>query len=129
MVLNVRFHIFMNENSKLFHWRNFVGMCSLIDAHLTTFDDTVLNTTEISKDNCWTLLAADCSDQSRLSVFIKRSADGSVAVKVYAGDDVIEYDPQENVEQIMTVNSDNKIKLNAMDSKEISLLSTLTPIK
>lgn len=129
MVLNVRFLSFMNENFKLFHWRNFVGMCSLIDAHLTTFDDTVLNTTELSKDNCWTLLAADCSDQSRLSVFIKRNADGSVAVKVYAGDDVIHYDPQENVEQIMTINSDNKFKLNALDSKEISFLSAMIPIK
>lgn len=107
----------------------FVGMCSLIDANLTTFDDIVLNSTEFSKDNCWTLLAADCSDQSRLAVFIKPNADGSIALKVYAGDDTIEYDPHENVEQIMTVNSDNKFKLNAMDGKEIISLSTLTSLK
>lgn len=104
-------------------------MCSLIDTNLTTFDDTVVNTTEISKDNCWTLIAADCSDQSRFSVFIKPNTDGSMAIKVYAGDDTIEYDPHENFEQILTVNSDNKFKLNAMDNKEISVLSTLTPIK
>lgn len=104
-------------------------MCSLIDINLTTFDDTVVNTTEISKENCWTLLAADCSDQSRLSLFIKPSIDGSIALKVYAGDDTIEYDPHENIEQIVTVNGENKYKLNAMDSKETSTLSTLTPIK
>lgn len=104
-------------------------MCSLIEVNLTTFDDTVLNTTGKSKDNCWLLIAADCSDQSRLSVFTKSNIDGTIAIKIYAGDDVIEYDPQENVEQIMTVNSENKFKLNTMDSKEISLLSTSTPIK
>lgn len=104
-------------------------MCSLVNDNLSTFEDAVHNTTEISKDNCWLLLAADCSDQSRLSVFIKHNSDGSVAIRVYAGDDIIEYDPQENLEQIMTVNSENKFKLNSMDNKEISLLSTLTPIK
>lgn len=104
-------------------------MCSVVDATLSTFDDTVLNTTELAKDNCWTLIAADCSDQSLLSLFIKLNADGSVAIKVYVGDDTIEYDPQENVEQIMTVNGEKKFKLNAMDVKEISSLSNLTPIK
>lgn len=103
-------------------------MCSLVNVNLTTFDDVVLNTTEISKDNCWTLLAADCSDQSRLSVFIKSLSDETFAIKVFVGEDVIEYNPQENVDQIMVLNSD-KYKLNAMDSKEINFLSTFTPIK
>lgn len=103
-------------------------MCSLINTNLTTFDDSVLNTNE-TPNNCWTLLAADCSDQSRLSLFVKAISNDSFAIKVYIGDDVIEYDPQENVEQIMVVNNDNKFKLNAMDGKEISLLSTITPIK
>lgn len=75
------------------------------------------------------LLAGDCSDQSRISVFTKPSGNGSFAIKVYAGDATIEYNPHENEEQIMTVNGENKFKLHAMDSKEISLLSTLTPIK
>lgn len=103
-------------------------MCSLINVNLTTFDDSVLNTTEAS-NNCWTLLAADCSDQSRLSLFVKPISNDSFAIKVYVGSDVIEYDPQENVDQIIVINTDNKFKLNAMDGKEINLLSTLTPIK
>ncbi|XP_037039543.1 vitellogenin-3 [Bradysia coprophila] len=108
----------------------FERICSQIDTNLTTFDDTVLNTTELARDhNCWILLAADCSDQSRISVFTKPSGNGSIALKVYAGDDTIEYHPLENGEHIMTVNGENKFKLHAMDSKEISLLSTLTPIK
>ncbi|KAG4079632.1 hypothetical protein HA402_010412 [Bradysia odoriphaga] len=115
------------------YWSYHYGLeriCSQIDTNLTTFDDTVLNTTELARDhNCWILLAADCSDQSRISVFTKPSGNGSIALKVYAGDDTIEYHPLENGEQIMTVNGENKFKLHAMDSKEISLLSTLTPIK
>lgn len=104
-------------------------MCSLIDANLTTFDDIVQNTTEILKDNCWTLLAADCSDQSRFSVFIKSSANGSTALKVYAGYDVIEYDPQENVERILTVGGVNKFKLGAMDSRETRTLTEITAMR
>lgn len=104
-------------------------MCSLVGGNLTTFNDVVLNATEVSRDNCWLLIAADCSDQSQLSVFTKASGNGSIAFKMYAGDDVVEYDPHDNVDQILTVNVENKFKLNAMDSKEISLLSTMTPMK
>lgn len=104
-------------------------MCSIVNGNLTTLDDIVFNVTETLKDNCWTLLAADCSDQSRLSVLLKPSTNGSFAIKIYAGEDIIEYDPNENLDQIMTVNSENKFKLNALDSKEISSLSTMAPIK
>lgn len=104
-------------------------MCSLINVNLTTFDDVVFNTTEIWKDNCWTLLAADCSNQASLSLFIKAFSDDSFAIKIFSGNDVIEYNPQGNTEQIMVVNRDNKFKLNALDNKETTLLSTLTPIK
>ncbi len=126
---NVPLGIHLDFLILIFFFSNFVGMCSLVGVNLTTFDDTVLNATETAKENCWILFEADCSDQSRLSVFIKSGANASIAIKVYAGDDVIEYDPHENVEQIITVNGENKFKLNGMDGKEISLLSTLTPIK
>lgn len=130
MVLKVRISIALDKAKIKRNFSHITGLCSLIDENLTTFDAVVLNTTELGKDhNCWTLLAADCSDQSRISVFTKPSGNGSFAIKVYVGDDTIEYHPYENEEQIMTVNSENKFKLHAMDSKEISLLSTLTPIQ
>lgn len=119
-----------STNGRINNFQFVIGICSQIDGDLTTFDDSKLNTTEISRDhNCWILLAADCSDQSRISVFTKPSGNGSIAIKVYAGDGTIEYNPHENEEQILVVNGDNKFKLHAMDSKELTLLSTLTPIK
>jgi len=114
------------------YWSHHYGlerMCSLVTYNLTTFDDIVLNTTELSKENCWTLLAADCSEQSRFSLFVKRFPDDSFAIKVYAGNDEIEYDPQGNADHTIVLNNENKFKLNALDSKEISFLSTNIPLK
>ncbi|XP_055643974.1 vitellogenin-3 [Toxorhynchites rutilus septentrionalis] len=116
MWIPTRYHY----NEKLHHPKKnsidygFTSICSLVNNKLTTFHDQIIQLTpEIKHDyrlNDTFLLAADCSDQPKIAVFM---LDNGKGIQIYTGGNYIVYETtsQQESDPILNINDEQLINL------------------
>ncbi|XP_055851471.1 uncharacterized protein LOC129915809 [Episyrphus balteatus] len=76
--------------------------CSIINGMVNTFDDHPLNLSDYFQRNgsCTTLLAADCSTQPKMAIFLIPPMDAeqsNFGLKIHFGENFLTFNPQTNV--------------------------------
>ncbi|XP_054270572.1 uncharacterized protein LOC128991582 [Macrosteles quadrilineatus] len=84
------------------------GLCAVNSQSVLTLDNTT--SYDLSLTGCFTVMVADCSQDTTFAVLVKKVVNQHLAVKIYVGSDVIELLP--TTEETIDVFVNENIKLN-----------------